>query len=116
LDGGVLVGPVSLSYAVFETGKRLMWVALAGAAATVTSDALMNPFDGESFVVQKQRKLTGSHQATYANPQFAPSHSHGLCPVRLPRRRSGRILRLLPDYHHHDRPVHCGPILSIRIP
>ena len=29
----------------------MIWVALAGGAATVSSDALMNPFDGELVLV-----------------------------------------------------------------
>jgi hypothetical protein len=93
--------------------RWLMWSALAGAAATVTSDALMNPFDGVSYVVQGQRKLTGSHQATYANPQFPSPYSHGVCSISLPRRRSRCILRLVPYDHHHDCPIYRCSIFSL---
>lgn len=93
------------------------YLALAGAAATVSSDALMNPFDGTSPlpVSPNLLKRADSHQTTHANPQLTSSNRLLLRSIRLRRRGSQRILRLLPDHTHNERPFHRCPILRLRI-
>lgn len=49
MAGGVSAGPVRSSIEKIGMMERADNAALAGAAATITSDALMNPFDGMSL-------------------------------------------------------------------
>jgi hypothetical protein len=58
-------------------------IALAGAAATISSDALMNPFDGESGYTAPYRVAGGlsdaSDQATDADQELALPQRHTMC-------------------------------------
>lgn len=116
--GGVWVVLVGLASRKLErNGPSTDSVALAGAAATITSDALMNPFDGKSYPSKQDSVLIpcASHQATNANPQFTSSHRHVVRQISLSCGRIDGFLRLLSDHHHHDGPIYRGPVLSIRI-
>ena len=104
-------------YRIPFTGSRL-GLALAGASATIASDALMNPFDGEhSRFLQPsptQPRVAYSHQTTDAGtPIRIPFclHRH---PRRLSHRRPRRVLRVLSDDANHVRPVHGRAVHSVR--
>lgn len=56
--------------------------AIAGAAATISSDALMNPFDGSFYAfitVKKEITRSPSDQAAHADTQLRISLSFHLC-------------------------------------
>jgi len=96
-------------------------LALAGASATIASDALMNPFDGELIspaspphppMVSRLNPRSGK-TANADAPIRISLHFH-LRKDRFSKRRDIRFLRLVPDDAHHDRALHRRPIHRIR--
>lgn len=102
-----------------EGGYSFLATAGAGALATVTSDALMNPFDGTNrfatFPSVRTRLISTSHsrEAADAGSRIRVPDRRRNFPQRVPRRRPGRLLRLVSDYPYYDCPVHGRPVLDI---
>src|SRR6266851_6876148 len=95
-------------------------LALAGASATIASDALMNPFDGKPIspasphppMVSRLNPRSG--KTTNADAPIRISLHYHLRKDRFSKRRDIRFLRLVPDDAHHDRALHRRPIHRIR--
>ena len=92
---------------------------MAGASATIASDALMNPFDGELPVTRatfpNPSHPNYSHQATHAGAWLHIPVTDTLRGFDLARRRSSSILCLLPDDTMHDRPFHSDTVHGVRV-
>jgi hypothetical protein len=89
----------------------------SGAAATIASDALMNPFDGmRRLSGHGARRLTsGSHQTTHASTWLDSQNNLTMREVTVPKRRALGILRVIPDHSLHDCPVHGDTVHGIRL-
>jgi len=94
-------------------------LAVAGASATIASDALMNPFDGAvdspPFPMPHGRLNPRSGEATDADAPIRISLHFHLRKDRFTKRRDIGFLRLVPDDAHYDRALHRRPIHRIRI-
>jgi hypothetical protein len=91
--------------------------AASGAAATIASDALMNPFDGENrrSICRSLPLTRNSDQTANASPRFDILINIHLRTISLQSRRPDSILRLVPYDTMHDRPFHCLPIYGLRV-
>lgn len=90
--------------------------ASSGAAATVASDALMNPFDGNRETQTSHTLLTSSsRQTTNASPWLHLHLDSALRSFSLPQRGTGRILRIVSDDSMHDRALHRYTVYGLRV-
>lgn len=91
-------------------------IALSGACATISSDALMNPFDGRDFILSSVKSvltLLHSDQATNASPWISLSLNISMRSFPLPDRRSLRFLRLLSYHTLHDHSLYSHTIYGL---
>ena len=115
-DGATVLPSFS---SVLRSSLVLLAPALGGAAATIASDALMNPFDGKHApwrvsVVQGASPLTltrlatvsTSRQAANAAPELVLQDRFPSIPVGVPHRGNLGLLRLVSDHARHDDPLH----------
>ena len=89
--------------------------AASGAAATIASDALMNPFDGKEELSQyaTSQLMSNSHQTTNAGPRLDAQDDSSVREITLPKRGTNSFLRILPYYTLHDCSVHCHTIYGL---
>ncbi len=82
--------------------------AASGASATIASDALMNPFDGERMRVREEGNKVNpiSCQATHAASGLLIHVNGSMRKSRASQRRILGLLHLLPHYTMHDRTVY----------
>lgn len=95
----------------------LLLSAIAGAAATIASDALMNPFDGALSHKTDNFKLISrnfSCKATNANTWLRVSFCLQMCSLGIQERRDRSFLRVIPNYTHDNRSLHRGTIHRLR--
>ena len=90
-------------------GHQFTSTAFAGAAATVASDAFMNPFDGA------WRLSLTSNQTTHAALWLWILVSFSVCTCIVPRRGPPCLLRVIPNDAHHDCALHSDPICDLRM-
>lgn len=91
--------------------------ALAGASATIASDALMNPFDGIVDTLCAFLLLINiccvSHQATDASTQVRISFGHHLCSHRITQRGCWCILCVVSNDIGYINPIQCHSIHNV---
>lgn len=119
-----LLLPVSWRHRSVQHNAPPLWLTLllatSGAAATIASDAFMNPFDGRSFIFVPTVAvllILGSHQAAHADPKLQQDVQvdDGLRALCLSKRGPVCLLRLLPDNPVHDSAIYRFTIPGIRI-
>ncbi len=92
--------------------------ALSGACATISSDALMNPFDGKRLYPSCSKfnlTLVSSYQATNAGPWINLPLDISLRTVPLSYRRANRFLRFLSYHLMHDHSLYCHTVHGVRV-
>ena len=107
---------VSLLYETFSFLSPL--AALAGASATVASDALMNPFDGMYFFPEKDTFVLmqdNSNQAADASAQFRIPFRFHLCQDSSSKGRLVSVLRVISNNTHNECTIHRRTVYRLRI-
>ena len=90
--------------------------AASGAAATITSDALMNPFDGTSnplVITRSKFQRLSSHQTTHAAAWFDIQIHRALCPDSVPTGGIDGILCLVSYNALYDSSIHGSAVHGV---
>lgn len=100
-----------------NSGHHPLAGAVSGACATIASDALMNPFDGENsrHIRSDASDFPISYQTAHAGPRFDVQVNTAVYEIGLQERGPPCILHFVSHNNQHDRSVHRAAVFGLRL-